>query len=329
MELDYIYTDADYNELGYLTHFDADIEIGKYDISKNDFELTLSLEDRDPLFNVGSLFYREETEIGGVIQRLKINTSDNTITLIGVTFRGLLEKEYVQPPSDNEYLSLNAEANTCINTLIGDRFDSLFTVDNIGASNINVRYDVRDINLLQAIEKTLGASNARLCIRHQVDGKVHLCAEKINDLSDTLQYDNDYQIGMIVKTESKPYNHILCLGKGELLNRLRVNLYLQTDGSWSELNQVYTGLDRKTYKHEDVNVDDRAELIKNATEKVADANESNTLDISFDADDAELFDIVSAKEKITGISFKESITQKIIKISDGDISISYKVGDAD
>ncbi len=40
------------------------------------------------------------------------------------------------------------------------------------------------------------------------------------------------------------------------------------------------------------------------------------------------FDIVGAKENITGISFKEPITQKIIKISDGDISISYKVGDA-
>ena len=328
MGLEYIYTDANYNELGYLAHFDADIEIGKYDVSNNDFELTLSLEDRDPLFTVGSLFYKENTEIGGVILRLKINTSDNTITMIGTTFRGLLEKEFVQPPNGNAYLNLNAEANTCINTLIGDRFDSLFTVDNVGASNINVKYNVRDINLLQALEKSLGASNARLCIRHQVDGKIHLYAEKINDLSDTLQYDNDYQIDMIVKTESKPYNHILCLGKGELLNRLRVNLYLQDDGSWSESNQVYTGLERKTYKHEDVNVESRDELTENAIEKVAEANESDTLEISFDADDAELFDIVGAKENVTGISFKEPITQKIIKISDGDISISYKVGDA-
>lgn len=328
MGLEYIYTDTDCKELGYLTHFDADVEIGEYGVSKNDFELTLSLEDRDPLFTVGSLFYKENTEIGGVIQRLKINTSDNTITLIGPTFRGLLEKEYVQPPAGSAYLTLNGEANTCINVLIDGRFSNLFVVDNIGANNINVKYDVRDINLLQALEKALGASNARLCIRHRVDGKIHLYAEKINDLSDTLQYDNDYQIDMTVKTESKPYNHILCLGKGELLDRLRINLYLQSDGSWTESNQVYTGLDRKTYKHEDVNVESRDELTKNAIEKVAEANESDTLEISFDADNAELFDIVGAKENITGISFKEPITQKIIKISDGDISISYKVGDA-
>lgn len=328
MGLEYIYTDASYNELGYLTHTDADIEIGEHGVSKNDFELTLSLEDRDPLFTVGSLFYKENTEIGGVIQRLKVNTSDNTTTMIGPTFRGLLEKEFIQPPAGSAYLTLNGEANTCINTLIGDRFDGLFVVDNIGASNINVKYDVRDINLLQALEKALGASDARLCIKHQIDGKVHLYAEKINDLSDTLQYDNDYQISMIVKTKSKPYNHILCLGKGELLNRLRVNLYLQSDGSWSESNETYTGLSRKTYKHEDVNVEDRAELIKNAIEKVTETNESDTLEISFDADNAELFDIVGAKENVTGISFKEPITQKIIKISDDDIEISYKVGDA-
>lgn len=328
MELEYIYTDTNYKELGYLAHFDADVEIGEYDASKNDFELTLSLEDRSPLYTIGSLFYKEDTEIGGAIQRLKINTSDNTITMIGPTFRGLLKKEYVQPPAGSTYLILNGEANACINTLISDRFDGLFVVDNIGASNINVRYDARDINLLQALEKALGASNARLCIRHRSDGKVHLYAEKINDLSDTLQYDNDYQIGMIVKTESKPYNHILALGKGELLDRLRVNLYLQTDGSWSDSNEVYKGLNRKTYKHEDVNVEDRAELIKNATEKVSEANETDTLEISFDADNAELFDIVGAKENITGISFKEPITQKIIKISDGDTSIFYKVGDA-
>lgn len=328
MGLEYIYTDANYNELGYLTHFDADIEIGKYDVSKNDFELTLSLEDRDPLFTIGSLFYKENTEIGGVIQQLKINTSDNTITMIGVTFRGLLEKEYIQPSNGNAYLYLNAEANKCIDALIGDRFGDLYTVDDLGASDINVKYDVRDINLLQALEKSLGASNARLCIKHQIDGRVHLFAEKINDLSDTLQYDNDYQISMIVKTKSKPYNHILCLGKGELLNRLRVNLYLQSDGSWSESNETYKGLSRKTYKHEDVNVEDRAELIKNATEKVAETNESDTLETSFDADNAELFDIVGAKENITGISFKEPITQKIIKISDDDVEISYKVGDA-
>lgn len=329
MELEFTYTDSNYKELGYLKHIDADIELGKYGISNNDFELTLSLEDRDPSFGVGSLFYCEGTEIGGFVEQIKVNTDDETITMIGPTFRGALEKEYVQPPDGKEYLNLNDEANKCINTLLSDRFDNLYTVDDVGSSGTNVKYDIRDINLLEALEKTLATGNLKLDIRHKNDGKIHMKAVRIADLSDRLQIDNNYQIGMTVKTESKPYNHILALGKGELLDRLRINLYLLKDGTWSETEQYYKGLDRKTYKHEDVNVDDNEELKNNAIEKVEEANESDTLEISFDgSDDAELFDIVAAKENITGISFKQSITQKIIKITDDDVSVSYKVGDA-
>lgn len=230
MELEFLCTDSNYEELGYLNHIDADIEIGKYGISNNDFELTLSLEDRDESFGVGSLFYCEDTEFGGFVERIKVNTADETITMTGPTFRGALEKEYVQPPNGKEYLELNDEANRCLNKLISDRFDEIYVIDDIDNSSISVKYDIRDINLLEAIEKALATGNAKLDIRHQDDGKVHLKAVKINDLSDTLQYSNDYQIDMTVQTKSRPYNHILALGKGELLERLRINLYLLQEG---------------------------------------------------------------------------------------------------
>ena len=56
-------------------------------------------------------------------------------------------------------------------------------------------------------------------------------------------------------------------------------------------------------------------------------NGTDNLDISFESDNADLFDIVSTKEQITGISFKSQITQKILKITNNSIAISYKVGD--
>jgi hypothetical protein len=326
MDLNFIYTDKNYKELGFLKNMSCDLVIGKYGVSDNDFELTLSIADREPAFDDGSLFYCEDTEYGGIINHKKVNTNDNTITFIGKTFRGLLEKEYIQPPTDEAYLKLNDEANTCINTLIGNKFGGLFVVDDIGKSGINIKYDIRDLNLLQALEKALATQNCKLDIKHQDDGKVHLKAVKINDLSDTLQYDNNYQVGMIVQTKDKPYNHILALGKGELLERLRVNLYLQADGSWGT-DEYYIGLNRKTYKHEDVNVDDEEELKSNAIEKINELNGSDTLDISFTSDNAELFDIVGAKENITNISFKQPITEKILKVSYNNLSISYKVGE--
>ena len=77
-----------------------------------------------------------------------------------------------------------------------------------------------------------------------------------------------------------------------------------------------------------MNVESRDELTKNAIEKVAEANESDTLEISFDADNAELLTLLEQR-KILQVSHLKSLSlKKIIKISDGDISISYKVGDA-
>ena len=330
MELMFLYTDKDFKEKGYIKNATLDIENGKNGVSQNDFELTMSIDERDDSLDDDSLFYCLDSEWGGMILNKKIDTSNNTITFKGKTFRGLLEKEYIQPPTNEAYLILSGEANTCIKTLLDSRFNDLYVVDDIDKSGIELNYKVRDLNLLEALEKALGSANAKLEIKYKGDGKVHLKAVLINDLSDTLQYDNNYQVNMIVETKSKPYNHILALGKGELTERLRVNLYLQEDGTWGD-TECYIGLNRKTYKHEDTNIEDETELKANAIDKVKEQNGTDTLSISFDSDDAELFDIVGAKEHITGISFKQPITQKIlkgtIKAFKGNLEISYKVGE--
>lgn len=325
--MDLIYTDSNFTEKGYLNGVSMDMEIGKYSVSQNDFELTVPIDSHDPVFNDGSLFYCEETEYGGMIDHKKVSTSSNTITFKGKTFRGMLEKEYVQPNDGSAYLVMNGEANTCINALITGRFDDLFVVDDIGSSGISVNYQIRDLNLLESIENMLLKSSAKIDIRHMKDGKVHLKAVPINDMSEQIQYDRSYQISMNIETKIKPYNHVLALGKGELTDRIRVNLYMQNDGSWS-IVKTADGINRKSYKYEDTNEEDQEKLISNAIAKVNELNGTDSLDISFDADNAELFDIVSAKEDITGISFKQKITQKIIKINGNAIDISYKVGES-
>lgn len=327
MEL--IYTDKNFIEKGYLKDISLDLEIGKYDVSDNDFELSFSSIERDSDFEEGSLFYQENTEWGGIVESTKVDTSTNMITLKGSTFRGMLEKEYVQPPIDSAYLVLNCEANEALQVLISNRFDELFVVDEIGNSGINVNYQIRDLNLLQAIEKMLGKVNARLDICFK-ENKVHLKAVLINDLSESLQYDSSYRVDMTVETAPKLYNHILALGKGELTERLRANIYLQEDGTWGN-DEYFINFQRKTYKHEDVNIEDIEELKAAAIEKVNSLNGTETLNVTFKSDDADLFDIVGAKEEITGISFKQPITQKILKgsIYNGhtNIAISYKIGE--
>ena len=56
MEL--IYTDRNYNELGYLKDFTLDLEVGKYGVSSNDFELTIPYGNYDSVFDTDSLLRR-------------------------------------------------------------------------------------------------------------------------------------------------------------------------------------------------------------------------------------------------------------------------------
>lgn len=324
--MDLIIADSNFNELGYLKKYELDLEIGKYGVSSNDFQLTINTDDMVDGFSYDSLFYIENTEYGGFVENIKVDTQNKTISYLGKTFRGMLEKEYIQPPSGQAYLNLKGEANKCINELTHRKFNDLFVVDDVGLSEININYSIRDLNLLQALENALGTQDAKIGIIHHSDGLVHLHALKINDLSDSIQYDNNYKVGMVVQTKKKPYNHILALGKGELTDRLRVNLYLQKDGTWSD-TEYYKGLDRKSYKYDDTNAEVLEELKSNAIKKVIEENGTDTLEISFESDNADLFDIVSTKEQITGAYFKSQITQKILKITNNSIAISYKVGE--
>ena len=96
-------------------------------------------------------------------------------------------------------------------------------LDNVGLSDINVNYQIRDLNLLDALEKMLYKADipSRLDIVFH-DGKVHIQAIPIVDLSELLQYDKSYGITMIAQTPESSYNHIIALGKGELTERLRL-----------------------------------------------------------------------------------------------------------
>lgn len=334
MAIDFIYTDRNFNELGYLENTSIDIEIGKYASSKNDFELTQSSLNYDIEFKEDCLFYCEDSEWGGIVENKKSDTSKSTITFIGKTFRGILEKEYIQPPINQSYYIAKGEANLIISKLIEGRFSNLFVVDNVGLSDIKVDYKIRDLNLLFCLDKILLNADipSRLDIKFY-EGKVHIQALPIVDLSELLQYDNSYGLSMIAQTASKAYNHILCLGKGELVERLRVNLYLKKNGEWSTLEKdsYYKGIERKSYIYENTNCEDSSLLIEDAISKIVEINGSDSLSISFKSDNAELFDIVGSKEEITNIEFKEQITSKILKGTlNGaltNLDISYKVGD--
>ena len=330
-KLDFQYTDSSFIELGQIENaVKVDIEIGKYKVASNDFELVINEKYWNENFDKGSLFYVVGTEYGGLIGPKEVDTATHNITFRGQSLRGLLEKEYVQPPDGYTHLVLKGTAEACLKKVIGNRFGEMIVVEK-SDTNIDVNYQIRDMNLLDAIERFLLKASipSKLEIKFY-NKQMHVKAVPIRDISEYVQLDDSYNLQMIVGEAKEGFNHILALGNGELLDRIRINLFKQEDGTWGD-HEVYKGFDRKTFKFEDPNAKDIEELKQRAIESCEEKNGSDSIKVTFGADEAELFDIVGAKEKITGISFKEKITQKIlsgsIKNFKADVKIEHKVGD--
>ncbi|MFI3173118.1 MAG: hypothetical protein R3Y58_12240 [Eubacteriales bacterium] len=336
MDINLIYTNEESVERGYLNDVSIDITFAKSSSDSNDFELSMDVSNYDLAFRKGSYFYTEEaTEIGGIIDVVSVDTSSETVTLTGVTWRGLLDTIYIQPPNEEEaYYSVSGEANTIIEELLFGQFDGLYVVDDVGSSDIIVDYDIRDISILQAIEKMLyyATPSAKLDIAHY-EGKVHVKAVLIQDLSELVQYDETYGVEMIATTAGYSYNHILALGSGELVERLRLNIYMTDTGSWSvdPADEQFVGLEKRMYKYDATNIDDIDELQESAISAAEGANSTDTIALSFDSDAEALFDMVGVKEDITGIWGTEQITSKLVKgtITDGkaNVSVTYDVGE--
>ena len=70
-----------------------------------------------------------------------------------------------------------------------------------------------------------------------------------------------------------------------------------------------------------------ATMVAQAVQKIQDANNADTLKIDLEETEQnyDIGDIVGAIENVTGISTIQEITQKIVKINNDEVTITYEV----
>lgn len=126
-------------------------------------------------------------------------------------------------------------------------FAGSFSVPEID-SGIQVSYQFeRYVPLLSGISKMLEGCGAKLDIKlrqHQVGFTVELQALQIVDYSENLEYGSDNNIQFTTTEAQRGINHLICLGKGELADRLVVHLYADAEGNVSEA-QTFFGNDER------------------------------------------------------------------------------------
>lgn len=318
--MDLIYTSKFREEQGVLFGYEMDLAFGA---DENDFECTVTTKNH--VCENGSLLFFEGTEYGGMVDSIESNTATDDVTYSGRTWHGIMNSKVLEPDSGKDYLVLNGEANKVLASLVqrmglADLFsasdeDSGITINSYKMNRYILGYD--------GIMKMLAAVGAKLKIKFS-DGVAVLSAHPIKDYTQDEEFDSDL-VPFTAKKNFKSVNHLVCLGAGELSNRLVVHLYADEEGNISD-KQTLTDLDEITSIFEYSQISDEAELIAEGTAKFKEFLASDEIVIDFDADTDEydVGDIIGAVDNITGLSAHATIKKKVLAIKNGQFSISLE-----
>lgn len=320
-----IYTDANRIDQGVLSNATLDLEYGRDESDQaNTFEVLIDRNSKIRLEDK-ALVYIEGTEYGGKITGIGTNTGEDVITYRGMTWHGLLNAHVLGPDSGQDYLVLSGEAHTVIRSIIERmNLQDTFTAPMI-SSGINVNYQVRYEYGYFAILAMLAASSAKLKMTYD-NGMVVLSAEPIADYSDSDELDTT-QIELEIDKDYLPVNHLVCLGEGELKNRIVLHFYADANGNVSTTQSLF-GADENTLIYDYTNADSN-ELNEKGQEKLKELQNCDTVKVDIpEGRVLDIGDLVGAIDPITGIYVATEVTYKTVTISsNGLVSIAYKVGD--
>lgn len=326
MEL--IVADAWGKEIGYWNYEkNLDMDLG----DTNDFEIRITLDRWDKRkLSYGTIIFSPDTEYGGIIGDIKTLTKSNTAILTGDTWRGLLDKKVIEPPSGKDYLVMSGELNVIMRQLIGNQFSGLFVVPYVDTKvNIQSYKFERHCTLLYGLEKMLESLGHKLSIRYMQGnvgepGYVEIKALPVENYTDKTEFSQDCNVHFTVRDYRRGINHLICLGKGELKDRTVIHLYVQSDGSIGK-SRYYTGLDERVAVYDYSSVEDVSKLEEDGRKRLKELMNYKECEVSIKDVSLEIGDIVSGRDYVTGITVKKPIIGKILKIDGYRETVTYTI----
>lgn len=327
--MDLIYTNADRIDQGVLHDYELDIDLAK----DKDFEI--KTDPSNAVMAAGSYWYIPGTEYGGRVDRIKVDTDSKELTYGGRSWRGMLASKLVEPRT------LGGGWQDVVQTLLDDcGLSELFVADAAGLT-LDAWPVGKYTTLLDVLSAVLDGKQHRLDLYWSGD-RVHVGAAAIRDLTDTVQYETDDKVHLVVEDNRGGVNHLICIGTIKIVvegaedgaaeetieEEVIVHLYTTATGAITEMQQTYTGLDEIMDIYEGGGTTTREELKSAGFDRLKELRNSRTFSVSVEDYDVQIGDIVGGKERITGISVAEKVTNIIYKIdSGGKASIEYKVGE--
>lgn len=146
-----------------------------------------------------------------------------------------------------------------------------------------------------------------------------LAMKDIDDAREAMRSDINYNITQI----KNRYNHLICLGQGELKDRQVLHLYIDKRGNITD-TQAFKGFEERTAVYDYSSATDMDELKSGGIARLQELN-ADRLDMTLPDMAMQIGDITGGTEKFTGATVKKQITNIIAKIDDNSIDIEYSV----
>lgn len=314
-----------------MKSIDIELNIGKSaTVVNNTFAIVINelMWEKSPIFN-GDMVYVPGEEWGGIVTQITHKTSDATIKIEGITWRGFLYCMAVEPPVGEAYLTFtDVDANEAISLAIGNRYPDLIVVSS-QQTGVNVSGQWRYKTVANCLNDTLSSYGMRLkIVFDNTIGKMILSAEPVNELTEQIELSQDYGVDFTSKDGKQvAYNRILALGKGELLDRLVRNVYYLNGSFYTEKPQDWDDSEERTLIYDYSSVESESELIKSAIDKLSQNIPVKSISINQITANipAELGDVIGARDRMTGMVGQATVVKKIMKLKDVGISIEMGV----
>lgn len=318
--MDLIYSDANSVDVGVLRDYKFDLAFGE---DENNFELTMPLASH--CLDADYKIYIEGTEYGGIIDGYQVNTALRKIVYNGRTWHGVFDSKVITPHVGDDYYVVSGDANAILRQIISEfGLSALFVAPNesSGVTLASTNID-RYVSAYQGLMKTFRVNGGKLQFAYR-DGVCEIRCVPLVDYSQDEEFDND-QLSFVIEKGFNPLNHLICLGKGELKNRTRLDLYADVDGNIS-MTQTITGLEEVVGVYDYSSVESVEELEKEGRKEFTSRRGDGKIELTLSqTQEFDISDIIGATELVTGISVIKHISKKIVTIEKDRLKVDYNI----
>lgn len=317
-----MYTNKNKEIQNFLVGASLDVENGE----NNSIQLSMAIEDFTLITENCYVFDNDFPQFGGRLDKVTVNTANESVTWSGRSFAGILDEKIVVPPVGQSYLTINGSFGRVINQLLSlTGLDDVFYTDLLDTETGTESYKInRYVSVLSALKSIADSLDFSLKIVYNKNERKILISANERKTAGVGEELNSDQFSFSVEKDYRKVNFLICLGSGELAERTVVYLhYNEETDSIEEVSEYLSDTIQAVYDYS--NAESREELINSGVERFKELRNTENIDISPPEDSVyNVGDNISAKENNTGIVIVKTV-KKIIYVSDGETtSIRYE-----